>query len=244
MNFLKKILWAFGKILSALLFLLFLIFSLVAYSSNGFGAGFIITAIFAVFFLYFLIFSSIRYRKLTYSPNAALSQNTSNSITAKVMGTDYREAEFSLFMQKNRLRRVLLKRDPSNENDSNAIEVLNADNSQLIGFIDRGSAAAIASNGAQIIGWGLADVRKDEITLQIQLDRKLSFPESSDTIEVVKMPLLPDLNGVTFGDDAPTLKQFIYAYRIGADLRRDMTFQSTSKAIDAAKAKNLPRRSR
>lgn len=72
--------------------------------------------------------------------------------------------------------------------------------------------------------------------------RHSKSPSAPQPQKTTTQPVIPELlqtfglDGVTFGDNEPTVRQFIYAYQLGIDLRGKITFESVSRAIDMAKA--------
>lgn len=141
---------------------------------------------------------------------------------------------------------IILKQEPSNPFDSNAVMVLDA-SGNIIGYLDKSSAAILAKLKMKSFRGEVQSIDKDEIiVIKVVIETFLSIDDARDIItdnakRFIARHYSESLSNAAFGSDPPTLKQFLYALNLGVDPRRK-TFTSISTAIDKAKEKKNSRK--
>jgi len=171
------------------------------------------------------------------------------SFEAALVGMEYHPASKKFIKRnkkaikkRNECEEIILKKEPSNPYDSNAIKVLEASSLDKIGYLDRSSAEKLTFLKVKSFFGIVQSIDKDNNTIiRVVVETFLSIEDAQDIITDNAKRLIDRhysnvLSDASFGSDPPTFKQFSFALDLGVDPRRK-TFTSISKAIDRAKGK-------
>jgi hypothetical protein len=140
----------------------------------------------------------------------------------RVAGTRHYPENCARFVQERR-RSVLLIREPDNERDPNAIQVVGKASGDLLGHLPPGTAASIAR--AQIAGDLTAKLAStnvhDKVVICLDLfaapTDAATYRRETTIPQAEALGNWPEFHGKRFGAVEPSIHQFSYAVALGID---------------------------